>query len=68
MSLARAGDYKLIQKFAGPIFELYNLRNDPTEAINLAETEPSKLESMKKMLTTWQMALKAPLADQPNPA
>jgi len=68
MSLLRAGDYKLIQKFVGPVFELYNLKNDPTEAVNLAETEPSKLESMKKMLSAWQVDVKATLADQPNPA
>ncbi|MFN7340096.1 MAG: sulfatase [Opitutia bacterium] len=68
MSLMRDGDFKLIHKFAGPTYELYNLREDPSEGRNLAASEPRRLEEMKAKLTAWQRATGAFLADQPNPA
>jgi arylsulfatase A len=68
MSLLRAGDYKLIQKFAGPTFELYNVKKDPSEETDLAKTEPAKLEELKKLLFAWQKETGAFLADQKNPA
>ncbi len=33
--------------------ELYNLREDPEEAHNLADREPARLTRMKQMLETW---------------
>jgi arylsulfatase A len=68
MSLLRAGDYKLIEKFAGPSFELYDVRKDPSESKDLAKSEPTKLEELKKLLFAWQKDTGAFLADQPNPA
>ena len=68
MSLMRSGDYKLIQKFAGPTFELYNVRLDPGETKDLAKTEPAKLAEMRQQLAAWQKETGAFLADQPNPA
>lgn len=68
MSLLRAGDYKLIEKFAGPTFELYDVRKDPEESKDLAKQEPGKLEELKKQLLAWQKQTGAFLADQPNPA
>jgi len=68
MSLLRSGDYKLIQKFAGPTFELYNVKKDPSEETDLAKTEPAKLEELKKLLFAWQKETGAFLADQKNPA
>ena len=68
MSLMRSGDYKLIQKFAGPTFELYNVRLDPGETKDLAKAEPRKLEEMRQQLAKWQKETGAFLADQPNPA
>jgi arylsulfatase A-like enzyme len=67
MSLLRAGDYKLIQKFAGPSFELYNVKKDPSEETDLAKSEPGKLEELKKLLLAWQKDTGAFLADQKNP-
>ena len=67
MSLVRAGDYKLMEKFAGPTYELYNVKNDPCEAQNRALAEPAKLEELKKLLRAWQLDTGAFLADQPNP-
>jgi arylsulfatase A len=68
MSLLRAGDYKLIQKFAGPTFELYDVKKDPGEQQDLAKTQPAKLEELKKLLSAWQKGTGAFLADQKNPA
>lgn len=67
MSLMRDGDFKLIHKFAGPTYELYNLREDPSESRNLATAEPRRLGEMKAKLSAWQRATGAFLADQPNP-
>jgi arylsulfatase A-like enzyme len=44
------GDYKLIV-IKERKFQLYNLRQDPGEETDLAETEPEKLEEMKKVYT-----------------
>ena len=68
MSLLRAGDYKLIMKFTGPTFELYDVKKDPSESKDLAKSEPAKLEELKKQLLTWQKETGAFLANQPNPA
>ncbi|MEY2820879.1 MAG: hypothetical protein RL105_451 [Verrucomicrobiota bacterium] len=68
MSMARAGDFKLIHKFDGPVFELYDLKADPSESKDLSKSQPQKLAEMKKLLADWQTAVKAPLADKPNPA
>ncbi len=68
MSLVRAGDYKLIEKFTGPTYELYNVKADPGEARDLAKEEPAKVEQLKKLLSAWQQDTGAFLADQPNPA
>jgi len=68
MSLLRAGDYKLIQKFAGPTFELYDVKKDPGEAQDLAKTQPAKVEELKNLLVAWQKDTGAFLADQKNEA
>ncbi len=44
------GDYKLIV-IKERKFQLYNLTKDPGEETDLAETEPDKLEEMKKVYT-----------------
>ncbi|HEX3774631.1 MAG TPA: sulfatase [Polyangiaceae bacterium] len=44
------GDYKLIV-IKERKFQLYNLSKDPGEETDLAETEPDKLEEMKKVYT-----------------
>ncbi len=68
MSVVRAGAYKLVEKFAGPTYELYNLKTDPGEAKDCANAEPAKLEELKTMLHAWQRDTGAFLADQPNPS
>ena len=68
MSLLRSGDYKLIQKFAGPTFELYDVRKDPGEEKDLAASQPAKVEELKKLLFAWQKDTGAFLADKKNEA
>ena len=68
MSLMRLGDLKLIHKFAGPTFELYDLAKDPSESRDLAKEQPAKVAELRQMLAKWQAETGAFLADQPNPA
>jgi arylsulfatase A len=46
----RQGDWKILADNQMTKFELYNLRQDPAEKQNLAESEPRRLETMKKVL------------------
>ena len=73
----RRGDYKLIEFFgdrvdenrqyiAGHHIELYNLRDDIGEQINLAESDPERTESMTKQLHVWMDGLGAKPSG-PNP-
>ncbi len=53
----RAGDWKLLVNADGSDVELYNLRNDPVEANNLAAKEPERAERMRKALLKWRRSL-----------
>jgi arylsulfatase A len=46
----RQGDWKILADNAMTQFELYNVRQDIGERHNLAETEPQRLERMRKTL------------------
>lgn len=46
----RRGDYKLIHFFESDEYALYALREDPAEALNLAESEPEKLAGLRDEL------------------
>jgi arylsulfatase A-like enzyme len=51
----RSGDWKLIHTF-GPLEnknELYNLKDDPGESNNLAESEEAQFKLLKKKLEIW---------------
>ena len=47
----RQGDLKVVR--AGKVWELYNLRADPTEVNNLAEQMPEKTAELSKMWEDW---------------
>jgi len=54
----RAGDWKLVLKASekdpiDDIWELYNLADDRSETNDLAETNPKKVDEMKKMWEDW---------------
>ncbi len=52
-----SGDWKLIEFFDDNTIELYNLKIDPEEKINLAQKNPSKLRSLQKDLKNWRQQM-----------
>lgn len=60
----RRGDYKLIEFFETGAMELYDLRNDPGEATNLAGRMPALVEELHGILRTWREEVGA---DMPTP-
>ena len=54
MSAMREGDWKLIEWLEDGRLELYNLRRDPSEMIDLARQEASRATAMRKRLEAWR--------------
>jgi arylsulfatase A-like enzyme len=50
----REGDWKLIEHYEDGRLELFNLRNDPGEAINRAAEEPAQVQRLREALTDWR--------------
>jgi len=48
----RSGDMKLV-KGSTTDWELYNLKNDPTEVTDLSANKPEIVEAMKKSYQEW---------------
>lgn len=62
----RKGDWKLWQSVGGgeygePYVLLFNLKNDPNEATNLAEKEPAKVKELQAAIAQWSKDLHDPL-------
>ena len=54
------GDFKLViheQPEGDPLRELFNLRSDPAEKINLVTREPALAEKLQTRLRTWQQSV-----------
>ena len=66
-SVIRLGDWKLIQYFENNDIELYNLKNDLSEEINLAESKPGKVKELLSMLNKWRIETNAPVPKKLNP-
>ena len=49
----RLGDYKLIRYYDNEELELFNLKNDIGEHINLVEKEPEKSKELNGLLSEW---------------
>ena len=49
----RKGDFKMIEHYDPVKVELFNLKDDPAEMRNLAESNPGKVKEMKKMFDIW---------------
>lgn len=62
----RMGDYKLVELYETNTLELYNLRDDVSEAKNLAVQMPEKTQQMKQLLVGWRNQLNAQMP-LPNP-
>ena len=66
-SAVRSGDWKLLEKFSDNSLELYNLRDDPGETVNLVNQLPDRTRALARMLSQWQSQLNAPRPSEPNP-
>lgn len=62
----RAGDYKLIEHYDPPKVELYDLADDISEQVDLAEKMPQKTEKLLTKLRNWLKSVDAKM-HTPNP-
>ncbi|WP_075590092.1 sulfatase [Labilibacter marinus] len=65
-SAIRKGDWKLIEVFENDSLELYNLKDNIGEDINLAATNPEKVKELMADLKTWRTKVGAQMP-VPNP-
>jgi arylsulfatase A-like enzyme len=61
----RAGDWKMLEYFEDGRHELFNLHDDPSEAKDLAKSQPDKVAELSKRLASWRNDVSAKLP-QPN--
>jgi arylsulfatase A len=66
VSAIRARDWKLLEFFEDNHAELYNLRDDPSEAHDLAAQMPDKAAALRERLHAWRESVNAALPS-PNP-
>lgn len=66
-SCIRLGDWKLIQYFEANDLELYNLKEDIGEKINLAKSNPGKTKELLGELEEWRKNTHAPVPNIVNP-
>lgn len=62
----RQGDYKLIEFFADPRVELYDLQSDPGEEEDVAPQQPERAIRLQRKLARWRRAVDAQMP-APNP-
>jgi len=65
-SAIRQGDWKLIEFFEDRHVELYHLRDDLSEATDLASKQPRQANALRRKLQVWREAMDAQLPS-PNP-
>jgi arylsulfatase A-like enzyme len=66
-SAVRSGNWKLIEWLEEGKVELFNLKQDPSESVELSQKEPKKTRELKEKLNRWRKEVGAkPLL--PNPA
>jgi arylsulfatase A-like enzyme len=64
-SIIRAGEWKLIKRYEGKTFELFNLKTDLSEKFDLSEKMPEKVRELDAKLGNWLRATGAKLP-RPN--
>ncbi len=52
-SIVRAGDWKLIKRYEGPTFELFNVAEDLSESVEVAAERPDKVAELDALLSAW---------------
>jgi len=62
----RLGDYKLVELYETGKLELYNLKEDISEANDLSEKMKDKTQEMYRLLSGWRYSVKAQMP-VPNP-
>lgn len=60
----RYGDYKLIEFFETGKRELYDLKNDIGETVDLSQKEPEMASKLYQMLTKWRSEVQAPMPEK----
>jgi len=65
-SIVRAGDWKLLKRYDGKTWELFNLKDDLSETTDLAEKRPDVVKQLDAKLVTWLKATNAKVP-RPNP-
>jgi len=49
--------FKIVKNGLDKPFDLYDLKNDPTETINIAEKNPEKLQELEQLFKEWKTSL-----------
>ncbi len=52
-SIVRCGPWKLLKRYHGTPFELYNLAEDISETTDLADKMPARVKKLNRRLETW---------------
>ena len=65
-SAVRSGDWRLVEFHEEGALELYNLRHNLSESVNLASRFPEKLNELKGKLDRWRNSIDAQMP-APNP-
>ena len=60
-SIIRDGDWKLIKRYEGKEYELFNLRNDIGESTDISQQMPEKVSELSKKLDDWLRSTNAKL-------
>jgi arylsulfatase A-like enzyme len=60
-SIIRCGDWKLIKRYEGKTFELFNLKNDLSEKNDRSAEQSEKVKELDSKLTVWLKATNAKL-------
>ena len=61
------GDWKLMEFFEDGRLELYNLRDDLSEQVNLAGKNPEKTKELHEKLVAWRASVRAPMPTPHTP-
>ena len=58
-SIIRNGDWKLIKRYDGKPFELFNLKNDLSEKNDLSQDMPEKVKELNEEIMIWLLKTNA---------